>query len=126
MEILNDLAEFVYKSTSPAYFVQHPYVADIYVCVVSNTHQVCPKGFYLAIVSTTVETSSPEQELKPGLDLLGPILEKYVTLNICAHRFLNIVTNNYSHFAFSASVKIPVYVNVRHRVQLKSKIDSKP
>ncbi|PVD24833.1 hypothetical protein C0Q70_15319 [Pomacea canaliculata] len=54
---------------------------DIYVCVVSNTHQVCPKGFYLAIVSTTVETSSPEQELKPGLDLLGPILEKFVSVS---------------------------------------------
>lgn len=51
---------------------------DIYVCVVSFAHNVAPKDYYIAIVSTTVETSNPEAELKPGLDLLGPILEKYV------------------------------------------------
>lgn len=52
--------------------------SDIYVCVVSFAHNVAPKDYYIAIVSTTVETSNPEAELKPGLDLLGPILEKYV------------------------------------------------
>ena len=38
------------------------------------------KGFYVAMVSTTVETKNPEAELKPGLDLLGEIREKYVSL----------------------------------------------
>ncbi|XP_046554725.1 rab GDP dissociation inhibitor beta-like [Haliotis rubra] len=52
--------------------------SDIYVCCVSYTHQVAAKGFFLAIVSTTVETDNPEAELKPGLDLLGPIVEKFV------------------------------------------------
>ena len=37
---------------------------------------VAGKGFYLAIVSTTVETNRPEDELRPGLDLLEPIEEK--------------------------------------------------
>lgn len=37
---------------------------------------VASKNFFLAIVSTTVETSNPEFELRPGLDLLGPIKEK--------------------------------------------------
>jgi len=46
--------------------------------VVSFAHNVAAKGFYIAIVSTTVETSNPEAELKPGLDLLGEIKEKYV------------------------------------------------
>ena len=54
------------------------WIADIYVCVVSDAHQVCPKGYYLAIVSTTVETDTPEAELQPGLDLLGEIEEKSV------------------------------------------------
>ncbi len=36
------------------------------------------KKHYIAMVSTTVETSSAKDELKIGLDLLGPILEKYV------------------------------------------------
>ena len=53
---------------------------DIYVCMVSATHNVSAKGFYVAMVSTTVETKNPEAELKPGLDLLGEIREKYVSL----------------------------------------------
>jgi Rab GDP dissociation inhibitor len=53
---------------------------DIYVSCVSSTHCVSSKGFYLAIVATTVETTNPEAELKPGLDLLGPIKEKFVSV----------------------------------------------
>ena len=51
-------------------------ISDIYVGAVSYTHQVAAKEWFIAIVSTTVETSNPEAELKPGLDLLGPIVEK--------------------------------------------------
>ena len=32
------------------------------------------------MVSTMVETSSPEQEIKPALDLLGPILDIFVSV----------------------------------------------
>ena len=49
------------------------HVTDIYVCCVSYAHQVAAKDFFLAIVSTTVETNKPEDELRPGVDLLGPI-----------------------------------------------------
>ena len=49
---------------------------DIYVASVSNTHCVCAQNYYLAIVSTIVETDNPEAELQPGLKLLGPIKEK--------------------------------------------------
>ncbi|KAK7493949.1 hypothetical protein BaRGS_00014831 [Batillaria attramentaria] len=38
-------------------------------------------GYYLAIVSTTVETSNPEAELQPGLGLLGDVLEKFVSVS---------------------------------------------
>ena len=51
-------------------------LADIYVSMVSYTHSIAPKGFFVALVSTTVETDNPEKELQPGLDLLGPIHEK--------------------------------------------------
>ncbi len=57
--------------------------SDIYVCCVSYTHHVAAAGWFLAIVSTTVETANPEAEIKPGLDLLGPIEQKYVTLWMC-------------------------------------------
>mmetsp|Transcript_6418 Transcript_6418/g.15864 ORF Transcript_6418/g.15864 Transcript_6418/m.15864 type:complete len:193 (+) Transcript_6418:16-594(+) len=46
---------------------------DIYVMMVSNSHMVAAKNKYIAIVSTTVETAKPEEEIKPALKLLGPI-----------------------------------------------------
>jgi len=55
--------------------------SDIYVCCVSYTHMVASKNFYLAIVSTTVETDKPEFELRPGLDLLGPIREQFFSVS---------------------------------------------
>lgn len=33
------------------------------------------------MVSTTVETNNPEVEVKPGLDLLGPIKQKFVSVS---------------------------------------------
>lgn len=65
-----------YKIESFYLFVFLFTFSDIYVCVVSFTHNVAAKGFYIAIVSTKVETSNPLQELKPGLDLLGEVKEK--------------------------------------------------
>uniref|UniRef100_A0A069DZ04 Rab GDP dissociation inhibitor n=1 Tax=Panstrongylus megistus TaxID=65343 RepID=A0A069DZ04_9HEMI len=55
--------------------------SDIYVSQVSYTHQVAAKGWFIAMVSTTVETDNPEAEIKPGLELLGPIKQKFVTLS---------------------------------------------
>jgi Rab GDP dissociation inhibitor len=57
--------------------------SDIYVSLVSYTHQVAAKGWFVAMVSTTVETDNPEQEIKPGLDLLGPIKQKFVWVSDC-------------------------------------------
>jgi len=54
---------------------------DIYVCQISNTHQVSSKGFYLAIVATMVETANPESELSEGLKLLGSVLQKFVSVD---------------------------------------------
>ena len=53
---------------------------DIFVCMVSNIHSVCKKGYYIAVVSTFVETSVPEHELKPAFELLEPIVEKFTTI----------------------------------------------
>ncbi|XP_015433974.1 PREDICTED: LOW QUALITY PROTEIN: rab GDP dissociation inhibitor beta [Dufourea novaeangliae] len=54
--------------------------SDIYVSLVSHTHQVAAKGWFIAMVSTTVETKNPEIEIKPGLDLLGPIRQKFISV----------------------------------------------
>ncbi|XP_030760966.1 rab GDP dissociation inhibitor alpha [Sitophilus oryzae] len=55
--------------------------SDIYVSLVSYTHQVAAKGWFIAMVSTTVETDNPESEIKAGLDLLGPVRQKFVSVS---------------------------------------------
>lgn len=50
---------------------------DIYVCMVSYAHHVAAGDKYIAIVSTTVETSNPIQELEPGFMLIGKTLERF-------------------------------------------------
>lgn len=52
---------------------------DIYIAMVSGAHNVCPKGYYVAIVSTIAETSANHHlELQPGLERLGRIEEKFM------------------------------------------------
>ncbi|KAL1413328.1 Rab GDP dissociation inhibitor alpha [Vanrija albida] len=53
---------------------------DIYIASVSAAHSVAGKDVWLAIVSTIVETSVPERELLPGLQLLGTIVDKFVSI----------------------------------------------
>lgn len=55
--------------------------SDMYVICTSYVHKVCPDGYYIALVSTTVETADPESEILPGLKLLGPIKEKFVQIS---------------------------------------------
>jgi len=50
---------------------------DIYISCVSDTHEVAPKGHFIVLVSTFVETANPKDELKPGLALLGPVLHQF-------------------------------------------------
>ena len=52
---------------------------DIYIAMVSSAHNVCPRGYYIAIVSTIAETSQNHHlELQPGLERLGRIEEKFM------------------------------------------------
>jgi len=46
--------------------------------MVSAAHNVCPKGYYIAIVSTIAENdANPHMELEPGFERLGAIEEKF-------------------------------------------------
>lgn len=49
--------------------------SDIYIAVLSDQHMVVPKGYYLAIVSTIIETDLPHVELEPAFKLLGTRLD---------------------------------------------------
>uniref|UniRef100_A0A3Q2HND7 Rab GDP dissociation inhibitor n=3 Tax=Laurasiatheria TaxID=314145 RepID=A0A3Q2HND7_HORSE len=55
--------------------------SDIYVCMISYAHNVAAQGKYIAIASTTVETSEPEKEVEPALELLEPIDQKFVAIS---------------------------------------------
>ena len=54
-----------------------PHEADISVLCLPWTLKICPKGIYVAVIATTVETQKPEKELKPVLDVLGTVLERF-------------------------------------------------
>ncbi|TVT97474.1 hypothetical protein EJB05_57278, partial [Eragrostis curvula] len=51
--------------------------SDMYVFCCSYAHNIAPKGKFIAFVSTEAETDKPEIELKPGIDLLGPVEETF-------------------------------------------------
>lgn len=63
------------------FFLSLPVSPDIYVCMISSAHNVAAQGKYIAIASTTAETNDPEKEIKPALDLLEPIEQKFVSLS---------------------------------------------
>lgn len=51
---------------------------DIYIAIVSSAHNVCPRGYWIAIVSTIAEsTSNTHLELQPGYERLGKIEERF-------------------------------------------------
>ena len=48
-----------------------------YVFCCSYTHNVAPKGKFIAFVSAEAETNNLQSELKPGIDLLGQVDELF-------------------------------------------------
>lgn len=50
---------------------------DIYITCLSSDHKVCPPGFFIAMVSTIVESDNPFDEIIPGIKLLGAVVEKF-------------------------------------------------
>lgn len=78
MWYLSVLLSKVYKHQGVCYFL----LLDIYVCMISFAHNVAAQGKYIAIVSTTVETKEPEKEIRPALELLEPIEQKWVLCSL--------------------------------------------
>ena len=48
--------------------------------MVSSVHCISKKDFYIAIVSTTVETNNPMEEIQGALKLCGNIKEQFVSI----------------------------------------------
>ena len=93
---------------------------DIYIAMVSSAHNVCPKGYYIAIVSTIAETDANHHlEIQPGLDRLGKIEEKFMGPPIPLYEpldsgasdnvFLSKSYDASSHFETTTGKYIPLY-----------------
>jgi Rab GDP dissociation inhibitor len=68
---------------------------DIYIACVSSAHNVCPKGYWIAIVSTIAETAANHHlELAPGLERLGKIEEQFMGSPIPLYEPLENGTND--------------------------------
>jgi len=50
---------------------------DIYITCFGSSFCVAPKGFFVAIVSTRVETDNAHQEVDMGIKLLGPVMKRF-------------------------------------------------
>ena len=51
--------------------------ADIHALCLSWKMKVCPKGIYVVILSTAVETQKAVKELKAPIELCGNVLEQF-------------------------------------------------
>ncbi|CAL1370426.1 unnamed protein product [Linum trigynum] len=94
--------------------------SDMYLFCCSYAHNVAAKGKYIASVSTEAETDNPEAELKPGVDLLGPLDEifydsydRYVPTNTADHEedncFISTSYDATSHFETTVDDVIEMY-----------------
>ena len=52
--------------------------SDIYISALGSELEVAPAGKFVAMVSTTVATAEPLGELRPGIELLGPVDDMFV------------------------------------------------
>jgi len=92
--------------------------SDIYVTMVSTTNQVASKGWFIAMISTTVETDNPEAEIQPGLNLLGPIKQRLIQISDVfkpnddgadSQLFISKSYDATSHFETTCLVSINIY-----------------
>lgn len=56
-------------------------VNDVFVCCMGHTLQTTAAGIYVAIVSTISEKNNPDEDVVPGLQLLGPILQRFTSVS---------------------------------------------
>lgn len=95
--------------------------SDVYISMVSAAHNVCKTGLYLAIVSATVETADPQAEIKPAMELLGNVLDVFITVSDI-HESTNdakaenlFVTSSYdatSHFESASEQILEMYEEI--------------
>jgi len=89
--------------------------------MVSYSHLICAKGIYVAIISATVESENPEEEIQPAIDLLGDVLEMFVSVSTLYDPSTNgkesnlWVTSSYdatSHFESASEDILQIYEQI--------------
>jgi Rab GDP dissociation inhibitor len=55
-------------------------VNDVFVVCMGHTLQATAPGVFVAIVSTILEKGNPDEDVAPGLTLLGPILKRFTSV----------------------------------------------
>lgn len=92
--------------------------SDIYISCVSSSHKVAANGKFIALVSTTVETSDWKRELEVGISLLGPVDERFFSCDDLlvptddgrqSHIFITESYDATSHFESSCDDIMRVY-----------------
>lgn len=95
--------------------------SDIYISMVSSAHAVCAKGFYIAMVSALIETDKPELEIRPALDILGPVVELFTDVTTLYEPISNgkddrlFITKSYdpqSHFEVASEEVLDLYEKI--------------
>lgn len=89
--------------------------------MVSYSHLICAKGIYVAIISATVETENPQEEIAPAVGLLGDILEMFVSVSDMYEPVENGANNNLwitssydatSHFESASEEILQIYERI--------------
>jgi len=99
--------------------------SDMYLFCCSYSHNVAPKGKYIAFVSAEAETNQPEVELQPGIALLGPVDEMFFdtydrfapvnepSLDNC---FISTSYDATTHFETTVQDVLAMYTNITGKV----------
>ena len=56
-------------------------INDVFVCSMGHSLQATAPGVYVAIVSTIAEKGNPDEDIAPGLNMLGPILKRFTSVS---------------------------------------------
>jgi len=109
--------------------------SDVYVCMTSDTQKICPAGKYMAVMSASRETPNVESDLKPALDLLGPVVEKFVWNTECyeptidgskSNCFITTSVDATTHFSTSTKEVVRMYKAITgKKLELEKKEEEK-
>lgn len=87
----------------------------------SYDHNVAAKPFFVVLVATTAETNHPEQEIAPGIRLLGRMRDCFVSVSNIYEPTIDGKTNNVSCIicescSLVAELGISTAVNAKIRI----------